>query len=35
MGAQVEAIRYPGRPHTISADEIHQARKLLTAAFAQ
>ena len=29
MGAVVEAVRYPGRPHTVSAPEIELARKLL------
>jgi hypothetical protein len=34
MGAVVEAIRYPGRPHTVSMPEIELARKLLLQAFA-
>ncbi|QMV19500.1 phospholipase [Granulicella sp. 5B5] len=34
MGAVVQAIRYPGRPHTVSAPEIDQARQLLQQAFA-
>jgi phospholipase/carboxylesterase len=34
MGAVVEAVRYPGRPHTVSMPEIELARKLLTKAFA-
>jgi len=33
MGARVEAIRYPGRPHTISKDEIERAKGLLKQAF--
>jgi predicted esterase len=34
MGAVVEAVRYPGRPHTVSMPEIELARKLLLQAFA-
>jgi phospholipase/carboxylesterase len=34
MGAVVEAIRYPGRPHTVSMPEVELARKLLAKAFA-
>lgn len=33
MGADVQAIRYPGRPHTVGAEEIAEARKLLQKAF--
>jgi predicted esterase len=33
MGAVVEAVRYPGRPHTVSMPEVELARKLLTNAF--
>lgn len=33
MGAQVTARRYPGRPHTVSAEEIREARMLLEHAF--
>ncbi|WP_263378784.1 alpha/beta hydrolase [Granulicella paludicola] len=33
MGAVVEAIRYPGRPHTVSMPEVEHARKLLQQAF--
>lgn len=29
MGAAVTSRRYPGRPHTVSADELEQARALL------
>lgn len=35
MGAIVTTRRYPGRPHTISADEIALARQLLDRAFPQ
>ncbi|HEY4010228.1 MAG TPA: dienelactone hydrolase family protein [Acidobacteriaceae bacterium] len=35
MGAVVMARRYPGRPHTITADELHLARTLIQDAFAQ
>ena len=34
MGAVVQATRYPGRPHTVSAPELDQARQLLQQAFA-
>jgi phospholipase/carboxylesterase len=34
MGAIVEAIRYPGRPHTVSMPEVEHARKLLQQIFA-
>ena len=33
MGAQVTMRRYPGRPHTVSAEEISDARVLLEQAF--
>jgi predicted esterase len=33
MGAEVTAIRYPGRLHTVSQEEIAEARKLLQKAF--
>jgi predicted esterase len=33
MGAQVELRRYPGKPHSISEDEITAARALIAAAF--
>ena len=33
MGAQVTTRRYPGRPHTVSAEEIGDARVLLEHAF--
>ena len=33
MGAQVTTRRYPGRPHTVSAEEISDARMLLEQAF--
>jgi phospholipase/carboxylesterase len=29
LGAEVETRRFPGRPHTVSADEIAAARALL------
>jgi len=29
MGAQLQLIRYPGRPHTISHGEVELADKLL------
>lgn len=29
MGAEVELVRYPGVPHTVVADEIERARRLL------
>ena len=35
MGAIVTAKRYPGRPHTVSEDEIVLARQLLDGAFPQ
>ena len=33
MGSVVQAIRYPGRPHTVSTPEVELARKLLQQAF--
>ena len=33
MGAVVTARRYPGRPHTVSADEVELARTLVREAF--
>ena len=33
MGAVVTAIRYPGRPHTITAEEVELARALVLEAF--
>ena len=33
MGAEVTAVRYAGRPHTVSEDEIARARALLEKAF--
>jgi len=33
MGAIVQTTRYPGRPHTVSAPELDQARQLLQQAF--
>jgi phospholipase/carboxylesterase/glyoxalase family protein len=33
MGAEVVAVRYPGRQHTVSQDEAVQARRLLEKAF--
>jgi predicted esterase len=33
MGAEVTAIRYPGRPHTVSPDEVARARALLANVF--
>ncbi len=33
MGAKVTVRRYPGRPHTVSMDEIQLAHELLAAAF--
>jgi predicted esterase len=33
MGAKVEAIRYAGKPHSVSADEVKRARVLLEEAF--
>jgi phospholipase/carboxylesterase len=33
MGAVVQAVRYPGRPHTVSMPEIELARTLLQQAF--
>lgn len=33
MGAQVTVRRYPGRPHTVGAEEIREARVLLEQAF--
>jgi predicted esterase len=35
MGAVVTARRYPGRPHTISAEEVELARTLVAEAFSQ
>ena len=34
MGASVRADRFPGRPHTISTEELNAARRLLGSAFA-
>jgi phospholipase/carboxylesterase len=34
MGAVVTMRRYPGRPHTVGADEIDMARRLVEPAFA-
>jgi phospholipase/carboxylesterase len=34
MGAKVEAIRYPGKPHSVSADEVERARAMLSGIFA-
>jgi phospholipase/carboxylesterase len=34
MGAEIEMRRYPGRPHTVSRDELVQARALVARAFA-
>jgi phospholipase/carboxylesterase len=33
MGAVVSAHRYPGRPHTITAEEVELARTLIREAF--
>jgi len=33
MGAVVTAHRYPGRPHTITAEEVELARTLVLEAF--
>ena len=33
MGAEVEAVRYAGRQHTVSQDEVARARRLLEKAF--
>lgn len=33
MGAEVETVRYPGRMHTVSADEIDRAKALIEKAF--
>jgi len=33
MGAKVETVRYPGKPHNVSADEVKRARALLQTAF--
>jgi len=33
MGAKVEAVRYPGRPHTVSPDEVKRARAMLAEIF--
>jgi len=33
MGAKVEAIRYPGKPHSVSADEVERARAMLAGIF--
>jgi hypothetical protein len=33
MGAAVTALRYPGRPHTVSGQELELARALLEQAF--
>jgi phospholipase/carboxylesterase len=33
MGATVTARRYPGRPHTITAEELDLARTLIREAF--
>ena len=34
MGARVTALRYPGKPHSVSAEEIELARQLVEGAFA-
>jgi phospholipase/carboxylesterase len=34
MGAKVTSRRYPGKPHSVSAEEIEFARKLIESAFA-
>ena len=33
MGAKVEAVRYPGRPHTVSPDEVKRPRAMLAEIF--
>jgi phospholipase/carboxylesterase len=33
MGAKVEAVRYPGKPHSVSADEVEHARAMLAGIF--
>ncbi len=33
MGAEVDLRRYPGRPHSVSEDELAVARELISAAF--
>ena len=33
MGAKVEVIRYPGKPHSVSADEVKRARAMLSGIF--
>jgi len=33
MGAKVEAVRYPGKPHSVSADEVERARAMLSRIF--
>jgi predicted esterase len=33
MGAKVETVCYPGKPHSVSADEVKHARALLQKAF--
>jgi predicted esterase len=33
MGAQVTTRRYPGKPHSVSAEEIELARQLVERAF--
>jgi predicted esterase len=33
MGAQVEAVRYSDKPHSVSADEVKRARMMLQEAF--
>lgn len=35
LGGSVKLKRYPGMPHTISADEISEARKILSPSFAK
>lgn len=34
MGAKVEMVCYPGKPHSVSGDEVKRARALLAGAFA-
>lgn len=34
MGAKVETVCYPGKPHSVSADEVKRARALIVGAFA-
>ena len=35
MGAEITLLQYPGRPHTVSSDEMRRAKAMLAAVFAK